>query len=148
MSVRESVGRPRACSGDIYAAVPMITPGTVGLCAYRAGEVTVGESGPPGVTADDGEPSAVRLPASLTGSVFYIGVNPTATLVLDIRKRLSGSTSSSIGSLSISTGGVYTPTFASQTDFAVGDHLEVINAASADATAADFSHTFLGTRIP
>ena len=38
MSVRRSSGRPRACSGDIYAAVPRIIP-----AAVIAGVVSVGD---------------------------------------------------------------------------------------------------------
>ncbi len=39
MSARASTVPPRACSGDMYAAVPRITPATV----PRAGDVSVGE---------------------------------------------------------------------------------------------------------
>jgi uncharacterized NAD-dependent epimerase/dehydratase family protein len=38
MSVRRSTGRPRACSGDTYAKVPMIMPASV-----AAGVVMVGD---------------------------------------------------------------------------------------------------------
>ena len=38
MSVRRSTGRPRACSGDMYARVPMIMPASV-----AAGVATVGD---------------------------------------------------------------------------------------------------------
>jgi hypothetical protein len=42
-SVRRSTGRPAACSGLMYAAVPRITPAAV-ICA---GEVIVGDVAPP-----------------------------------------------------------------------------------------------------
>lgn len=86
--------------------------------------------------------SPFRLPASLTNSKFYIGTNATATTTLTIKKN-----GTQVGTLSISTAGVFTPTFASQTDFAAGDRLEVFNQATADTTAADFSITLLGSRI-
>ena len=38
MSVRLSTGLPRACSGDMYAAVPRMMP-----CSVIAGEVIVGD---------------------------------------------------------------------------------------------------------
>lgn len=92
---------------------------------------------------------AVRFPASLTGSKFYIGTNPTTSAnVLTIRKRLAaGSYAADPGSLSISTAGVFTVTFASQTDFAVGDAIEIVNQGTANTTAADFSITLLGSRL-
>jgi hypothetical protein len=87
--------------------------------------------------------STYRLPASLTGSRFFIGTNPTTSaLVLSVRKN-----GTQFCTLSISTAGVFTPTSCTQTDFAAGDRLEVFNAATANAAAADFSITFLGSRL-
>ena len=49
MSARLSTVRPRACSGDMYAAVPRMIPACV-----MAGEVSVGDS--------NGDPAAVAAP--------------------------------------------------------------------------------------
>jgi hypothetical protein len=46
MSVRLSIDFPRACSGDMYAAVPRMTPACV-----IAGVVIVGDIDTPDVTA-------------------------------------------------------------------------------------------------
>ncbi len=86
--------------------------------------------------------SAMRLPASLTGSQFLVNTLPTAATTLTLKKN-----GGSVGTVAFSAAGAVTITFASQTDFAAGDTFSVENQATADATAADFSLTFLGTRL-
>lgn len=86
-------------------------------------------------------PVAFTFPANFSGSLGDIGTNPTATTVLTVA--LNGAT---IGTISISTGGVFT--FATSggvnVSVAAGDKLTVVNQTPTDATAADFSVSFLG----
>lgn len=78
------------------------------------------------------------LAASLTGSEFAIGTNPTSTLTITLKKN-----GSSIGTVAFSTGGVPTVTFASPVSFVAGDLFEVDAPGSQDATGADISLSFL-----
>ena len=86
-------------------------------------------------------PVAFTFPANFSGSVGDIGTNPTATTVLTVA--LNGAT---IGTISISTAGAFT--FATSggvnVSVAAGDKITVVNQTPTDATAADFSVSFLG----
>src|ERR1041385_6288929 len=65
MSLRLSTGLPRACSGDMYAAVPRIIPGIVGDAPARAGEgATVGELESSSVSDEDSAANAFARPKS------------------------------------------------------------------------------------
>lgn len=85
---------------------------------------------------------AVTFPDEWSGSVGDIGTNPTASFVLDVQKN-----GSSVGTVTISTGGAFTfVTTGGTVAFAIGDQLKVVGPGSADATAANVSITFLGAK--
>jgi hypothetical protein len=92
-------------------------------------------------------PYAVRFPVGLTGSRFYVGTNPTATATLTLNKRTAAGVVTAIGTVSFSTSGTPSVSFASIVDFAAGDSLEVVNQGLADATAADLSLSVVGERL-
>lgn len=85
----------------------------------------------------------VTFAANLAGSKYSNGTNPTATDTVTIKKNgaLIGATSTA----SISTLGVVTFTVSAVT-FDAGDVLSLHGQAVADATLADISFTFKGTR--
>ena len=68
MSVRRSIGFPAACSGDMYAAVPRMTPSCVPCAAVRVGEfISVGERARSAAEAEPGVASiALASPKSRT----------------------------------------------------------------------------------
>ena len=72
----------------------------------------------------------------------HIGTNPTSTFDMDVT--LDGS---SIGTISVSTGGVlaFTTTSGTEKSVAAGQRFEVVAPGSADATAADIALTFTAT---
>ena len=85
---------------------------------------------------------AFTLPADLTGSQGYVGTAPTAQADLDIRKN-----GASIGTITFAAAaGTATFAFASDVVFAAGDRLTVLAPGSQDASLADISITFKGTR--
>ncbi len=86
---------------------------------------------------------AVNFPANLGGSYGTVGTNPTSTAAYDIKK--NGST---IGAVSISTGGAFTFTTTSGAakSLAAGDRLTIIAPSSQDATLSDVGFTLAGTR--
>lgn len=76
------------------------------------------------------------------GSEGSVGTNPTSAATIDVQKNAS-----SIGTISITTGGVVTfVTAGGATSFVTGDTLELVNQGTADATMADISITLKGTR--
>lgn len=85
----------------------------------------------------------VNFAGNWAGSKFRNGTNPTATAVLDVQKN-----GSSIGSISISTSGVatFTTSAGAAQVFNAGDYISVLAPASPDASLADVSVTFQGTR--
>jgi hypothetical protein len=85
---------------------------------------------------------AFTLPADLTGSQGYAGTAPMAQADLEIQKN-----GASIGTITFAaSANTATYTFASAVTFAAGDRLTVIAPGSQDASLADISITFKGTR--
>jgi hypothetical protein len=85
---------------------------------------------------------AFTLPADLTGSQGYAGTAPTAQADLDIQKN-----GASIGTITFAAAAnTATFAFASEITFAAGDRLTVLAPGSQDASLADISITFKGTR--
>lgn len=84
-------------------------------------------------------PATWTLPQSLTGSVFSIQSSslPTGTIILTLQK--NGVT---IGTLSISTSGVFTVSFTSDVIFVSGDKFSVLWPSPQDSTAGNISLTF------
>jgi len=82
------------------------------------------------------------LPISLTGSIFNARVAATGTATFTLKKN-----GSSIGTIVWSAAGtVGAPTFASAVTFAVNDIFTIEAPSPQDATLADVSLDFLGTR--
>ena len=85
---------------------------------------------------------AFTLPADLTDSQGYAGTAPTAQADLDIQ--MNGT---SIGTITFAAAAtVATFSFASEVAFAAGDRLTLLAPGSQDASLADVSITFKGTR--
>ena len=83
-----------------------------------------------------------RCPPDLTGSQGYAGTAPTAQADLDILKN-----GASIGTITFAAAAsTATFAFASEVAFAAGDRLTVLAPGSQDASLADISITFKGTR--
>lgn len=84
------------------------------------------------------------IPANFASALqSYVGTNPTATFDLDIAQN-----GTSIGTISVSTGGVVTATTTSGAakSISAGDRLTATAQATADATAADMAFTIVGVR--
>lgn len=87
-------------------------------------------------------PIAVDFADDWASSVSYVGTNPGAAWSADVQKN-----EVSIGSISVTTGGVVTfATTGGATSFAIGDRLEIIAPGTADGTIADCAFTLYGTR--
>lgn len=86
--------------------------------------------------------NGVTLPASLTGSTGGCKTNPTSAATITIKKN----TSTTLGTINISTGGVMTFTFASPATLVPGDILDFVNQTVADATLAGIFFTISGAR--
>lgn len=90
--------------------------------------------------------SAETFPANFGSpnqSYGSVGTNPTATASYTVNKN-----GSSVGTISISTGGVFTFTTSGGTSFslAAGDRLTIVAPSSQDTTLADVGITLVGTR--
>jgi hypothetical protein len=85
---------------------------------------------------------AVVFPGNFSGAQGRVGTNPTATFAVDVKKN-----GSSIGTMSISTSGVFTFTTTSGAaqSFAAGDYMEWVGP-TADATIANFAATLPGRK--
>lgn len=85
----------------------------------------------------------VYFPDNFAGSVAHIATNPTASFVLDVQKN-----SSSIGTLTVSTGGAMTfaTTGSGEETFNSGDRLRILAPGTPDATAANMTWTFKGRK--
>lgn len=82
------------------------------------------------------------FPDNFPGSVGHCGTNPTATAAFDVVKN-----GSSIGSISISTSGVFTfNTTGGAVTLAAGDRLSLTAPSPQDASLANISIVFMGTR--
>lgn len=85
-------------------------------------------------------PVALQFPANFSGSVGHIGTNPTASFAMDV-----SAAGVSIGTITVSTGGVFT--FTTQgggvKNVSAGEQIEIEGPGSADATAADIAFTLL-----
>lgn len=93
-------------------------------------------------------PVAVTFPINLSGAFGHINTNPTASFAIDLRKNAtSTATGTSVGTVTIATGGTYTfaSAAAAEVSFDIGDHLSAWAPSSADSTANDFNFTLLGT---
>lgn len=85
---------------------------------------------------------AVDYADDFAGSVGDIGTNPTSSFELTVLKN-----GSSIGTITVSTGGVFTfVTTGGTVSFAVGDQIKITGPGTPDATAANCSITLKGTR--
>lgn len=80
----------------------------------------------------------MTLQTALSGSVFSIGILPTANTVLILKKN-----SSTIGTITFHTNGSHTVSFTQDVTFVSGDQFKVVNQATADATAGNISLTFI-----
>lgn len=85
---------------------------------------------------------AIDFVDNFVGSVGHVGTNPAATASFDVKKN-----GSSIGSVSISTGGVFTfNTTGAGTALAIGDRLSLVSPSPQDTNLANVAMSFLGTR--
>lgn len=86
---------------------------------------------------------AVSLPANFAGAYGSCGNNPTATATYTVLKN-----GSSIGTISISTSGVFTfaTTGGSAQSLAAGDRITATAPSTQDATLSDVAFTLTGTR--
>jgi hypothetical protein len=85
----------------------------------------------------------VYFPDNFAGAVAHIETNPTASFVIDVQKN-----GSSIGSLTVSTGGAMTfaTTGSGEETFNSGDRLRLLAPGTPDATAANMTWTFKGRK--
>jgi hypothetical protein len=86
---------------------------------------------------------AVAFAANFSGAYGSVGINPTSTAAYTVK---NGATT--IGTVSISTSGVFTFTTTSGTSksLAAGDRLTITAPSSQDATLSDVGFTLSGTR--
>lgn len=87
---------------------------------------------------------AMQFPANFAGARGHIGTNPTALYTLTV-----ANTGVTIGTIAISTGGVFTfaTTAGAVIAIAAGDVITVAAPGSTDATAADIAASFLAQLI-
>jgi Repeat of unknown function (DUF5907) len=91
---------------------------------------------------------ATRLPAGLTGSIFFAETPANAVTVITIRKRTAGGTTTNIGTLTFAaSANSATVSFASYVDFAAGDFLEYYGPVATNATLEDLSLTISAARL-
>jgi hypothetical protein len=84
----------------------------------------------------------VKLPIGLVGSIFTIGINPTAPAVWTLKKN-----GTSIGTVTFDTSGIPTISFLNEITFAPLDQFTMTAPGSQDATAADFAATVVFTVV-
>lgn len=83
---------------------------------------------------------AMTFADDFAGSLADVGTNPAATFTLDVQKN-----GASVGSIAISTGGVFTfTTTGGSVSFAAGDQIKIVGPAT-PGTAANVSITLKGT---
>ena len=119
---------------------------SIGVTAYDLPFAYAGKPGNSEVMPKAGIiiPRAVTFPASLTGSYCKVNTNPTSTATITITFYNAAGVSQATGSISITTGGVATFTFASPYTTTAGDVLKFAGQSSADATLSDISITLVG----
>ena len=83
----------------------------------------------------------LNFPANFANSVGSCGTNPTATATLTVYKN-----GVSVGTVSISTSGVFSFSTSGAIQFNAGDILSVVTQPSADATLANISVSLAGLR--
>lgn len=113
-----------------------------GIVPYDIGLYLPGQPDAGGTLLQFVAPRAFTLPEKLAGSQGYAGTAPAAQADFDIQKN-----GASIGTMSFAaSSSTATFTFASETAFAAGDRLSVIAPGMQDASLAELSVTFKGTR--
>lgn len=153
---------PTGPAGSPGAVGPTGPAGSTGPAGPTGPSGAVGPTGPTGPTETRWNPASyapnvsaasfiifkyeavfnVSLPSSLTGSKFRATTAATASTTFTIRKN-----GSSIGTLIwAASGTIPTVTFTTTTSFVAGDVLDVIGPATADATLAGVTLSFLGTK--
>jgi hypothetical protein len=130
------------CDGTDVVAISIGNAGGDDIGPYDVGVYFPGQPGAGVTLLQLVAPRAFTLPAGLTGSQGYAGTAPTAQADLDIRKN-GASIGTGTFAASASTA---TFSFASEVTFAAGDRLAVIAPGTQDASLADISITFKGTR--
>lgn len=108
---------------------------------YDIGIQILGKPDASGVVARFIAPRAFKILAALAGSIGKASVNPTAQVVLSVRKN-----GTEFGTVTFAAGSG-TPTFAAAADtsFAIGDIFTVVAPATQDGTFADAQITFVAT---
>jgi hypothetical protein len=130
------------CDGTDVIAISIGNAGGDDIGPYDVGVYFPGTPGAGATLLQLIAPRAFKLPAGLTGSQGYAGTAPTAQADLDIRKN-----GASIGTVTFAAAASTASfSFASEVAFVAGDRLAVLAPASQDASLADISITFKGTR--
>jgi hypothetical protein len=130
-------------TADVTGILPVANGGT-GSSSAAPYDIAVFFPGVPGSSAKVSRFVATRsiiLPVNLTGSVGKAGTASTGTATIDIQVNAV-----SKGSVVFTASATATFTFASQVTLVSGDILLLVAPSSADATLADISITFAGTR--
>jgi hypothetical protein len=130
------------CDGTDVVAISIGNSGGDDIGPYDVGVYFPGKPGAGATLLQLVSPRAFTLPAGLTGSQGYAGTAPTAQANLDLRKN-----GASIGTITFAAA-ASTATFAftGEAAFAAGDRLTVIAPGTQDASFANISITFKGTR--
>lgn len=89
----------------------------------------------------------ISLPVGLAGAQCNLVAPPTAATSLVLKKITLANVVTTIGTVDFAAGAdIATYTFAAATAFAIGERLGIFSPSALDATAADFSLTFIGNR--
>lgn len=83
----------------------------------------------------------VAFDADYAGSTGSVLTNPTSTFTANITKN-----GTNVGTMAISTGGVFTFDSTGSTDYDAGDYMTIVAPSSADATIANIAWTLAGTK--
>jgi hypothetical protein len=130
------------CDGTDVIAISIGNAGGDDIGPYDIGVYFPGKPGAGATLLQLIAPRAFTLPAGLTGSQGYAGTAPTAQADLDIRKN-----GTSIGTITFAAAASTASfSFASEVAFVAGDRLAVIAPGTQDASLANISITFKGTR--
>ena len=126
-------GRHFVCLGG--SPIEWVGFGYADIAFYRAGTPAGSE-----VMAKHVAARTLVFPGNFAGSYGHLSTNPTAVTALDVR--INGA---SVGTISISTGGVFTFTTSGGTakTATAGQRIEVVNQGVADATAAGIAATLV-----